>query len=68
MAHASSIHPGWEAGWAVVRGAPHRWEVAGLYDSEDEARAACAAKGRGYTVRWGSYNAADKDFVTGDPE
>jgi len=68
MAHASSIHPGWEEGWAVVKGAPHRWHFAGIYDTPEEAQAACAALGEGYTVRWGTYNAAENDFVTGDPD
>ena len=68
MVHRSSTHPGWVEGWAVVRGSPRRWEIAGVYDTEAEAQAARAAKGDGYTVRWGSYCAADNDFVTGDPE
>ncbi|HXP03676.1 MAG TPA: hypothetical protein VN808_06120 [Stellaceae bacterium] len=68
MAHESTSHPGWEEGWAVVKGSPHRWEFAGIYDTEAEAKSACEAKGDGYTVRWGTYNRAEKDFVTGDPD
>ena len=68
MAHASTRHPGWQEGWAVVRGSPHRWDFAGIYDTEDEAKAACDAKGDGYTVRWGFYYPETKDFVTGDPD
>lgn len=68
MAHQSSIHRGWVEGWAVVRGGPRRWKVAGIHDTQAEAQTACAEKGDAYTVRWGSYCAADDDFVTGDPE
>jgi hypothetical protein len=61
-------YPGWEQGWAVVKGIPDHWTVDGVYDTEDEAKAACAAKGAGYEVRWGSYDPKTKDFVTGDPD
>jgi len=59
---------GYEQGWAVIKGVPDHWQVAGIYDDEDEAKAACARQGEGYSVRWGSYNPKTKDFVTGDPD
>jgi hypothetical protein len=68
MTHQSSIHPGWEEGWAIVNGAPHRWKVVGIYDTRQEAEAACTEKGDGFTVRWGAYNREEDDFVTGDPD
>jgi hypothetical protein len=68
MAHASTRHPGWLEGWAVVKGSPTRWEFVGIYDTEEEARASREAQRDGYTVRWGFYYPQTKDFVTGDPD
>jgi hypothetical protein len=68
MVHASISHPGWQEGWAVVKGSPHRWSFAGIYNTEAEAETALAAKGEDYTVRWGLYYPPTDEFVTGDPD
>jgi hypothetical protein len=69
MIQTDPRYPGYEQGWAVIKGVPDRWHVAGIYGTREEAQTACAAQdGGGWEVRWGSYNPSTKDFVTGDPD
>jgi hypothetical protein len=68
MLETDPRYPGYEQGWAVIKGTPDHWQVAGIYGTQAEAQAACTAEGAGYQVRWGSYNPQSKDFITGDPD
>lgn len=60
--------PGWVQGWGVIKGPANDREFAGIFVDQDEARRAAAQAGVGFEARWGSYNASEQDFITGDSD
>ena len=60
--------PGWVQGWGVIKGPPDDREFAGIFVDQEEARRAAAQFGPGFELRWGSYSAAEQDFITGDSD
>jgi hypothetical protein len=67
MLQTDARFPGWVQGWGVVEGEPPDWKIAGVFETQDEARTAAADAGPGYGVRWGSYEQRDNEFVSGNP-
>ena len=59
------IHSGWAHGWGVVKGNQPNWDCKGAYETRAEAEEAAAKAGKGYYVRWGSYNESRKEFTSG---
>lgn len=59
-------YPGWVQGWGVIKGPPEDREFAGMFASRAEAEAAAVKAGPGFEPRWGSYDPANKDYITGD--
>lgn len=53
---------GWTLGWGVYRDDP--WEFRGLFDNEEEARAAARERGSDYKVAYGSNEDGTDNFIT----
>ncbi|HEV2189991.1 MAG TPA: hypothetical protein VGR70_22490 [Stellaceae bacterium] len=60
-----AIHPDWAHGWGVVKGTQPNWDCMGAYATRSEAEDEAAKAGKGYYVRWGSYNERTKEFTSG---
>jgi hypothetical protein len=61
-----SQRSGWVQGWGVIKGPPEDREFAGMFASRDEAEEAALKAGTGFEVRWGSFDADNSDYITGD--
>jgi hypothetical protein len=66
MLHSNNRSRGWVRGWAVYKGG-FRPRFIGVFEPRDEAEAAAEKAGKGYEIRWGSYDAQHEDFVTSAP-
>ncbi len=66
MLESNRRYPGWAEGWGVVEGDPPGWTFAGIFATEEEARAAAAKAGPAYQVRWGNYDEPNKEFISGN--
>lgn len=60
-----AVHPDWVHGWGVVKGTQPNWDCRGAYATRAEADDEAAKAGKGYYVRWGSYNERTKEFTSG---
>jgi hypothetical protein len=60
-----AIHPDWVHGWGVVKGNQSKWDCKGAYATRSEAEDEAAKAGKGYYVRWGSYNERTREFTSG---
>jgi len=67
MLHSDSRYPGWVQGWAVYKSTGWRSKFVGVFETRQEAQAAAEDAGKGYEVRWGSYDEREKDFLTSEP-
>ncbi|HVC54040.1 MAG TPA: hypothetical protein VND87_18620 [Stellaceae bacterium] len=66
MRNASGDSRGWVRGWAVYKERGWHPRIIGIYDTREEAEAAAQKAGRGYEVRWGSYEETQQDFISGN--
>lgn len=65
MLQHDPMRPGWVQGWGVVKGEEPTWHFVGIYGTRAEAEEAAAKAGDGYITRWGGYNEATKEFISG---
>ena len=56
--------PKWVRGWLVYNDTGWRRKFIGVFDTRDEALAAAEKAGKGYEVRFGSYDENAHDFAT----
>jgi hypothetical protein len=54
----------WVHGWLVYRDNGWRRKFVGVFDTRQEALAEAEKAGKGYEVRFGSYNESAHDFTT----
>jgi hypothetical protein len=65
LQHVGVVHAGWLHGWGVVKGTQPNWNCKGAYATRTGAEEEAAKAGKGYYVRWGSYNERTKEFTSG---
>lgn len=65
MRNSPNRTPKWIRGWAVYNDSGWRRKFVGIFDTREQALAEAEKAGKGYEIRFGSYDENQHDFVTG---
>jgi len=58
---ADPDNPGWVKAWGVVKN--EKWDLAGVYGNQEDARAKADEMGVDYQVHFGSHKLGTDDFI-----